>query len=118
MGGMPPPPLGMKIKRARERLRWTQAQLGDRIGVSQKTIDNWEHNRRYPRSSIGALEEVLGVILADDAEPMISAELRSRIRDLTPAEREWVRGELARAERALSGQHEGPEPAPDQQQAG
>ncbi len=62
-----PLPIGMQIKRARERLRMTQAQLGKAIGVSQKTIDNWEHDRRYPRSSIGALEEVLGISL--DGEP-------------------------------------------------
>jgi transcriptional regulator with XRE-family HTH domain len=62
-----PQPIGKKIKRARERLRWTQVQLGIATGVSQKTIDNWEHDRTYPKSSIGALEDVLGISL--DAEP-------------------------------------------------
>jgi DNA-binding XRE family transcriptional regulator len=65
----PPPPIGHKIKRARERLRITQAELGARVGVSQKTIDNWEHDKRYPKSSIGALEEVLGLSFADGAGP-------------------------------------------------
>jgi transcriptional regulator with XRE-family HTH domain len=58
-------PVGMAIKRGRERLRMTQAQLGDAIGVTQKTIDNWEHDRRYPKSAIGALENVLGISLDD-----------------------------------------------------
>lgn len=67
-----PPPIGMKIKRARERLRMSQAQLARALEVSQKTIDNWEHDRRYPRSAIGALEAVLGISLTDagpEAEP-------------------------------------------------
>lgn len=58
-----PQPIGRKIKRARERLRWTQAQLGSAIGVTQKTIDNYEHDRTRPKSAIGALEDVLGVSL-------------------------------------------------------
>ncbi|TDD37812.1 XRE family transcriptional regulator [Actinomadura sp. KC06] len=64
------PPIGLKIKRARERQkpRMTQEQLADKIGVSQKTIDNWENDRSYPRSSIGALEEILGP-LTDGAPP-------------------------------------------------
>lgn len=64
-----PPPIGLKIKRARERLRMTQEQLAAAIGVSQKTIDNWEHDRRYPKSAIGALQEVLGVRFDDEPEP-------------------------------------------------
>jgi DNA-binding XRE family transcriptional regulator len=59
------PAIGLKIKRARERLRMKQADLGAAVGVSQKTIDNWEHDRSYPKSSIGAVEEVLGVNLSD-----------------------------------------------------
>lgn len=60
--------LGLRIKRARERRRMTQAQLASAIGVTQKTIDNWEHDKRYPKSSIGALEHVLGTRL-DEPEP-------------------------------------------------
>jgi DNA-binding XRE family transcriptional regulator len=60
----------MKIKRARERLMMTQAELGARVRKSQKTIDNWEHDRSYPKSSIGALEQVLGVSV--DGQPEAS----------------------------------------------
>ena len=52
--------LGTRIKRARERKRWTQQELADRVGVNRKTVDNWENERAIPRSSIGALEHVLG----------------------------------------------------------
>jgi DNA-binding XRE family transcriptional regulator len=53
-------PIGLKIKRARERLRITQEELARAVDVSQKTIDNWENDRSYPRSAIGALEAHLG----------------------------------------------------------
>ena len=53
-------PLATRIKRARERRRWTQQQLADRLAVDRKTIDNWENGRTTPRSSMGALEAVLG----------------------------------------------------------
>ena len=76
-----PQPIDKQIKRARERLRWTQAQLGRAIGVTQKTIDNWEHDKTYPKSSIGALEEVLGIRL--EGEPA-TAELA-----LSDATDEW-----------------------------
>lgn len=59
--------IGTAIKRARERRRWTQRQLADALGVNTKSVDNWENGRTSPRSSIGALEEVLGISL--DAAP-------------------------------------------------
>jgi transcriptional regulator with XRE-family HTH domain len=51
--------LGTRIKRARERKRWTQQELANRVGVNRKTIDNWENDRAVPRSSLGALEATL-----------------------------------------------------------
>lgn len=83
-----PPPIGSKIKRARERLRMSQQQLADALGVTQKTIDNWEHDRSYPRSAIGALEDVLGVRLSDEPEPEPEPEgdqldqLEAQLRDI------------------------------------
>ncbi len=64
--------IGTRIKRARERKRWSQRQLAEALKVDRKTVDNWENHRTSPRSSIGAIEEVLGVSLDDDApEPDI-----------------------------------------------
>jgi transcriptional regulator with XRE-family HTH domain len=68
------PAIGTRIKRARERLRWTQKRLAVELGVSQKTVDNWEHGRTAPKSSIGALEEVLGVRLDGTADVGGAAE--------------------------------------------
>ncbi len=59
------PRIGDLIRRARERRRWTQQQLADRIHVDRKTVDNWENDRSYPRSAIGALEQELGISFSD-----------------------------------------------------
>jgi len=80
----PPPPIGLKIKRARERMHMTQAELGAAVRKSQKTIDNWEHDRSYPKSSIGALEAVLGVSLGEDTGSgfrVISPALRKMVQE-------------------------------------
>jgi transcriptional regulator with XRE-family HTH domain len=60
---------GTSIRRARERKRWTQRQLADALGVNIKTVDNWENGRTSPKSSIGAIEDVLGVSLTEDGAP-------------------------------------------------
>jgi DNA-binding XRE family transcriptional regulator len=85
-------PIGLKIKRARERLRITQEELARDIDVSQKTIDNWENDRSYPRSAIGALEARLGPLTepssdaaaegASSSPPPDLVEIFSRYPDL------------------------------------
>ena len=67
------PAIGTTIKRARERKRWTQRQLADALGVNIKSIDNWESGRTRPRSSIGALEAVLGISFDGAPEPDVLA---------------------------------------------
>lgn len=56
-------------------MRWTQRRLADELGVDIKSVDNWENNRTRPRSSLGALEEVLGVDLTGEPEPGPLADL-------------------------------------------
>lgn len=70
MGGMNPAAddMGRRIRRARERRRWTQRQLAGALHVDRKTVDNWENGRTSPRSSIGAIEEVLGIRLSGEPE--------------------------------------------------
>ena len=112
------PSIGTSIKRARERKRWTQRQLADALGVNVKSVDNWENGRTSPRSSIGALEEVLGVDLtagdggepelvpSDDweasvlADPYLDDEVKvSLVRESRAARAEYVRLKRERAER-------------------
>lgn len=88
--------IGTTIRRARERKRWTQQQLADAIGVNIKSVDNWENGRTSPRSSIGALEDVLGISLGDDEAPVIPPDLQRRIDALSPDEQAYVIDRLTR----------------------
>lgn len=71
--------LGQRIRRLREERRWSQAELGDLVGVSGRTVGSWERDTHHPRNSIGALEKVLGVSLVtgeelvDTADPVVRA---------------------------------------------
>lgn len=68
--------IGTRIKRARERRRWSQRQLAEALQVDRKTVDNWENGRTSPRSSIGAIEEVLGVRFDEpEAADPVAAEM-------------------------------------------
>lgn len=106
-------PLGTRIKRARERKRWTQQQLAGRLEVDRKTIDNWENDRTYPRSSIGALEDVLGVSLVEEPpRPLISPQLLADIRRELGDERAAT--VLAALEEEASAARAGPADGPGQ----
>ena len=48
------PRLGNRLKEARARLGWTQAELAERVGVSRKTINTVENDVFVP-STILAL---------------------------------------------------------------
>ena len=89
--------LGTRIRRARERKRWTQQQLADAIGVGVRAVGTWERGKASPRNAIGAVEHVLGVdltgaaapdpveeaILGLDLDPRVAAKLVERYRELT-----------------------------------
>jgi transcriptional regulator with XRE-family HTH domain len=62
--GMANSDLGMRIRRARERKRWSQEQLAAALGVGVRSVGRWERGEAGPRNAIGALEEVLGVDLS------------------------------------------------------
>lgn len=85
---MPATDLGTRIKRARERLRWTQRQLADAVGVNVKTVDNWENGRSSPRNRLGSLEAVLGIDLS--GEPAAPGPLD----DLLPVQEPWEQAVL------------------------
>lgn len=59
------PPLGKAIARARQRKRWKQTELAERLGVHETTVVAWETGRHYPRRHIVAIEEVLEISLAE-----------------------------------------------------
>ncbi len=54
--------IGMRIKHARKKKQYSQAQLADLVGVSQPTIGNWESGNHVPRlNTMGDLADALGV---------------------------------------------------------
>lgn len=77
--------IGTAIRRARERRRLSQADLAYALGVSRSAVNAWENDRAYPQSSIGAIEEVLGIRLDGEPEPDVMPEgLRDAIRGAIP----------------------------------
>lgn len=69
---------GQRIKRLREERRWSQRTLGDLLGVTSKTISNWERDQHIPRASIGALEKAFRQPL-ESADPVESAVRNSEL---------------------------------------
>jgi transcriptional regulator with XRE-family HTH domain len=59
MYGMAETDLGTRIRRARERKRWSQVQLAAALGVGTRSVGRWERGEAIPRSSLGALEAAL-----------------------------------------------------------
>lgn len=64
---------GEKIKAARKAAGWTQKQLAEKIGAATGTIQQYELNKRIPRTDqLFKLSEVLGIdvaVLAGHEEP-------------------------------------------------
>lgn len=57
---------GQRIKRLREERRWSQRDLAAKLGMSSKTISNWERDQHIPRASLGALEKLFNEPLTED----------------------------------------------------
>jgi transcriptional regulator with XRE-family HTH domain len=51
--------LGDRIREERERAGLTQAQLAKLVGVSGRTIGNWERGEADPRNSLTRLRDIL-----------------------------------------------------------
>jgi transcriptional regulator with XRE-family HTH domain len=70
-----PSPLGIKIREARQAKQLTQAQLGEAIGASSRSVQFWENSDRRPEFIfIERIVRVLGLSFddfAEDAEAMV-----------------------------------------------
>lgn len=54
--------LEIRIRQARERIGWNQAELARRMHVAQPTVSGWENGKKTPRLGVMArLAMVLGV---------------------------------------------------------
>lgn len=61
----------MDIKQARTQLGMTQAEFGEKLGVSERTIQNWEYGVTAP---IPAKVKAIEALLAE-GQPMTTARL-------------------------------------------
>lgn len=95
------PRIGRTIKRARERMRMSQAEAAGALGVSRSALNAWENDRAYPRSSVGALEDLYGITIDSEPEPDEEEDLKAEaVLSLREHMRE-VLGEGSAAEAAL-----------------
>jgi len=60
---------GTEIKSARERAHMTHRELGTAVGVTLRTVGNWERSATVPRNREAAIRSVLADYL-DDGEPV------------------------------------------------
>ena len=74
------PKIGKTIKRARERKRMSQAEAAEALGVSRSALNAWENDRAYPRSSVGAIEELYEISLDDEPQPKPRPAISERLR--------------------------------------
>lgn len=79
------PGIGTKIRKRRQELGLTQAQLADRVGADESSVINWESGRHFPKRKLGAIEAVLGISLDGDGGGM---------KIVSPAARRVLRAEL------------------------
>ena len=71
--------VGLDFRELRRRLRWTQADLAARAGVSRDTIHRLEHGSVVDLSSLTGLLGALGYRLAFVEVPRLNAaEMRRR----------------------------------------
>ncbi len=64
---------GKTIKELRERRKITQKELGEKIGVSDKTVSKWETEKGLP--DIGIIEDLAGALGVSIAE-LLAGDLR------------------------------------------
>lgn len=79
--------IGTNIKRYREQAGMTQAELANKMGISDKTISSWEIDRTEPKmGKVEQLARVLGcqksdIIGADGKAETLSAEEKALMAD-------------------------------------
>lgn len=82
--------IGAKIRKRRQQLRMSQQELANAIPVNVSSVINWEQGKHFPRRYLGAIEQVLGISLEDEAEePLeIPPDLQEYIDNLSDRQRE------------------------------
>ncbi len=91
---------GTMMRQARDRLGLTQAELAEKVGVTQVTISNWEKGKSTPEGEQRArVEEVL------QSRPFRNGRRAGRSRATMPSRswrRSWDRSATSQAERTTA----------------
>jgi transcriptional regulator with XRE-family HTH domain len=82
------PHVGTRIRKRRQVLRMTQADLAGQLDVSKSTVANWETGKHFPVRYQGAIEQLLGISLDDTGTQPDPNEEALMSLDLDPAERD------------------------------
>lgn len=104
---------GSRLRAARERAKLTQPQLAALVGVSGRTIGNWERDEADPRNSLTRLQDVLPELVGPrqqdepfltfpdpedpDARPVTTRELREELDRVRQDVAAIVRDEIRKA---------------------
>lgn len=90
--------LGQRLRDARERAGLTQQQVANEIGVSLRTVGNWERGETVPQNRLAKLEDLLSVQLRPNApalRPVYGTRPQREVLELppglTPRQRDAVR---------------------------
>lgn len=99
---------GKRIARIRESLRWTQAELAERVGVTSTTIAAYEQGRRAKLDTLQQIAEALGVPLTHLVEgtPGAGGDAREHLERLSPLLSRMsndARDEIVRLARLIAG---------------
>lgn len=92
---------GDEIRDARQRARLTQDELGAMIGVTGRTIGNWERGHSVPRNRKPALEEALSLTTREPADPLGEVSDAALLAEIA---RRFERGQEARHAQASEDQ--------------
>ena len=87
-----------QIKEGRERMRMTQSQLAEEVGVSLRTVSSWERGESSPLNRSTVVAEILGINVKDEGPQFGTAALLRRVGYLAKRRRE----ELGLSRLALS----------------
>lgn len=92
---------GQQIRDARERAGLTQEQLAQRVGVTLRTVGNWERGASVPRNRLARIREVLPDLDRTD-DRGVNLRTASDVEVLAEIARRFARGQEGGGEHVRS----------------
>lgn len=101
---------GNDIRDARQRAGLTQAELAKLVGVSQRTVGNWERGETVAHTRIARIEQVLAGHWKNDDSPQVGLSSASDVELLAEIARRFARTPMEAGHESQQGQGtEGPQ---------